>query len=136
MSRAAGRHRFPCRFQLVLAANPCPCGFGYGKGVRCRLLVDRLSQYQNGSRGRFLDRVDIQVFVPAPSKAALLGAVGQSSAEVAARVAAARRRQGGPVGRDDVAAERARAGAAARAAAGCGCLPAPRRSTPRSTGAC
>ena len=94
VSRAVGRHRFPCRFQLVLAANPCPCGFGYGKGVRCRCSSIRLSRYQNRLRGPVLDRVDIQVFVPAPSKAALLGAVGESSAEVAARVVAARRRQG------------------------------------------
>ena len=76
VSRAAGRHRFPCRFQLVLAANPCPCGFGFGKGIRCRCSSIRLSQYQNRLKGPVLDRVDIQVFVPAPSKAALLGAVG------------------------------------------------------------
>ena len=93
VSRAAVRHRFPCRFQLVLAANPCPCGFGFGKGIRCRCSSIRLSQYQNRLKGPVLDRVDIQVFVPAPSKAALLGAVGESSAEVAERVVAARRRQ-------------------------------------------
>jgi magnesium chelatase family protein len=93
VSRAAARHRFPCRFQLVLAANPCPCGFGYGKGVRCRCSSIRLSKYQQRLKGPVLDRVDIQVFVPAPSKAALLGAVGESSAEVAARVTTARERQ-------------------------------------------
>jgi magnesium chelatase family protein len=93
VSRAAARHRFPCRFQLVLAANPCPCGFGYGKGVRCRCSSIRLSKYQNRLKGPVLDRVDIQVFVPAPSKAALLGTMGESSAEVAARVTTARERQ-------------------------------------------
>jgi magnesium chelatase family protein len=93
VSRAAGRHRFPCRFQLVLAANPCPCGYGFGKGVRCRCSSIRLSQYQNRLKGPVLDRVDIQVFVPAPSRAALLGAVGESTAEVAERVSVARRRQ-------------------------------------------
>jgi magnesium chelatase family protein len=93
VSRAAGRHRFPCRFQLVLAANPCPCGYGFGKGTRCRCSSIRLSQYQSRLKGPVLDRVDIQVFVPAPSRAALLGAVGESSAEVAGRVMVARRRQ-------------------------------------------
>jgi magnesium chelatase family protein len=93
VSRAVGRQRFPCRFQLVLAANPCPCGFGFGKGVRCRCSPIRLSQYQNRLKGPVLDRVDIQVFVPAPSKAALVGAAGESSAEVAARVLSARDRQ-------------------------------------------
>ena len=93
VSRAVGRHRFPCRFQLVLAANPCPCGFGYGKGARCRCSPLRLSQYQNRLKGPVLDRVDIQVFVPAPSRAALVGPVAEASAEVATRVAAARERQ-------------------------------------------
>jgi magnesium chelatase family protein len=93
VSRAVARQRFPCRFQLVLAANPCPCGFGYGKGVRCRCSPIRLSRYQNRLKGPVLDRVDIQVFVPAPSRAALLGQLGESSAEVAARVVTARERQ-------------------------------------------
>ncbi len=93
VSRAAGRHRFPCRFQLVLAANPCPCGYGFGKGSRCRCSSIRLSQYQNRLKGPVLDRVDIQVFVPAPSRAALLGSVGESSAEVAQRVLGSRLRQ-------------------------------------------
>jgi magnesium chelatase family protein len=93
VSRAVGRQRFPCRFQLVLAANPCPCGFGFGKGVRCRCSPIRLSQYQSRLKGPVLDRIDIQVFVPAPSRAALVGPPGESSAEVGARVAAARDRQ-------------------------------------------
>jgi magnesium chelatase family protein len=53
----------------------------------------RLSQYQNRLKGPVLDRVDIQVFVPAPSRAAMVGPVGEASAEVATRVAAARERQ-------------------------------------------
>jgi len=93
VSRAIGRQRFPCRFQLVLAANPCPCGFGYGKGVRCRCSPLRLSQYQSRLKGPVLDRIDIQVFVPAPSRAALVGTPGESSAEVGSRVATARQRQ-------------------------------------------
>jgi magnesium chelatase family protein len=93
VSRAVGRHRFPCRFQLVLAANPCPCGFGWGKGVRCTCSAQRLSRYQSRLKGPVLDRIDIQVFVPVPTRAALVHEPGEPSAVVAARVAAARARQ-------------------------------------------
>ncbi len=93
VSRAAGRHRFPCRFQLVLAANPCPCGFGWGKGVRCTCSAQRLGRYQSRLKGPVLDRIDIQVFVPVPTRAALVLEPGEPSAVVAARVAAARDRQ-------------------------------------------
>ena len=90
VSRAVGQHRFPCRFQLVLAANPCPCGFGWGKGVRCTCSSMQLTRYQNRLKGPVLDRVDIQVFVPAPSRAALVVEPGEPSAVVAARVLEAR----------------------------------------------
>lgn len=90
IGRAMGRFRFPCRFQLVLAANPCPCGMGYGKGDRCRCSSVRRSTYLNKLRGPLLDRVDIQVFVPAPSRASLVLEPGETSAVVAARVREAR----------------------------------------------
>lgn len=93
VARAVGRHRFPCRFQLVLAANPCPCGFGWGKGVRCTCSAIRLRRYQERLRGPVLDRIDIQVFVPVPSRAALVLEPGESTELVATRVAEARRRQ-------------------------------------------
>ncbi|MEO7235069.1 MAG: YifB family Mg chelatase-like AAA ATPase [Lapillicoccus sp.] len=93
VSRAVGRHRFPCRFQLVLAANPCPCGFGWGKGVHCTCSAQRLSRYQARLKGPVLDRIDIQVFVPVPTRAALVLEPGEPSATVAARVAEARERQ-------------------------------------------
>jgi magnesium chelatase family protein len=93
VSRAVGRHRFPCRFQLVLAANPCPCGFGWGKGTRCTCSALRLRRYQERLRGPVLDRIDIQVFVPVPSRAALVLEPGESTAVVAERVARARARQ-------------------------------------------
>lgn len=90
IGRAMGRFRFPCRFQLVLAANPCPCGMGYGKGDRCRCPPMRRSSYLNKIRGPLLDRVDIQVFVAAPSRATLVLEPGETTAVVAARVRAAR----------------------------------------------
>ena len=93
VGRATGRFRFPCRFQLVLAANPCPCGLGFGKGLRCTCTALRRRTYLDRIRGPVLDRVDIQVFVPAPSRASLAMQPGEPSATVAHRVAAARHRQ-------------------------------------------
>jgi magnesium chelatase family protein len=90
VARAAGRFRFPCEFQLVLAANPCPCGRGYGKGATCTCSPMQRRTYASRLSGPILDRVDIQVHVPLPSRAALLGSPGESSAVVAARVAVAR----------------------------------------------
>ena len=93
VARGTGRFRFPCRFQLVLAANPCPCGHGFGKGLRCTCSPLRRRTYLGRLRGPVLDRIDIQVFVPAPSRATLVMQAGETSAEVARRVAAARARQ-------------------------------------------
>lgn len=93
VSRSSGRYRFPCRFQLVMAANPCPCGMGFGKGLRCSCAPLRRANYLKRLRGPVLDRIDIQVFVPAPSRATLVMRPGETTAEVAARVALARERQ-------------------------------------------
>ncbi|MDQ2755466.1 MAG: ATP-binding protein, partial [Actinomycetota bacterium] len=93
VARASGAFTFPCRFQLVIAANPCPCGLGFGKGTKCRCSALQQRHYQNRLKGPVLDRIDIQVFVPAPSRATLVLSPGETSAAVAARVAVARTRQ-------------------------------------------
>ncbi|GIG25249.1 hypothetical protein Cde04nite_14930 [Cellulomonas denverensis] len=90
--RAAGAVRFPARFQLVLAANPCPCGRATGKGRDCGCTPQERRRYQARLDGPLLDRVDLQVEVPAVR--AIDGAApGEDTATVAARVAAARRAQ-------------------------------------------
>src|SRR5659263_733391 len=43
--RASGVARFPARFQLVLAANPCPCGRGVGKGLECTCRSEQRRRY-------------------------------------------------------------------------------------------
>lgn len=91
--RAAGSARYPARFQLVLAANPCPCGHGYGKGLRCRCTSENRRRYAAKLSGPLLDRVDVQVTVHPVSRAAL-DRPAESTAVVAARVAAARGAQG------------------------------------------
>ena len=90
--RAAGAARYPARFQLVLAANPCLCGRAVGKGLACTCSSVVRRRYFGKISGPLLDRVDVQVEVPAVRRAALLG-VGESTAVVAARVAEARAAQ-------------------------------------------
>lgn len=85
---------YPARFQLVLAANPCPCGWGSGAGKHCICTSLQRRRYTGRLSGPLLDRVDIQVTVP-PVQAADMTAVGQaeSSATIAARVRSAVERQ-------------------------------------------
>ena len=85
--------RFPARFQLVMAANPCPCGLGFGKGVGCSCSPMAKRGYLGRLSGPLLDRVDLQVQVPAVTRSSLAGLAGESSAAVAARVRAARQAQ-------------------------------------------
>ncbi|WP_413450640.1 YifB family Mg chelatase-like AAA ATPase [Georgenia phoenicis] len=89
--RARGAARYPARFQLVLAANPCPCGKATGKGLACTCTPLERRRYLARLSGPLLDRVDLQIDVPAVTRAsAALGSLGESSDVVSARVAAAR----------------------------------------------
>ncbi|MDN4479607.1 YifB family Mg chelatase-like AAA ATPase [Demequina muriae] len=92
LHRASGATRYPARFQLVLAANPCPCGHFYGNGTRCTCSAIVRRRYFGRLSGPLLDRVDIQVDVHPVRRGA--DEPGESSAEVAARVARARERAG------------------------------------------
>ncbi|MBW0255134.1 YifB family Mg chelatase-like AAA ATPase [Cellulomonas sp. PS-H5] len=92
--RAAGAARYPARFQLVLAANPCPCGRAVGTGIACTCRSLERRRYFGKISGPLLDRVDVQVEVPAVRRAEL-GEPAESTAIVAARVAAARTAQAG-----------------------------------------
>lgn len=90
LDRAAGSARYPARFQLVLAANPCPCGLNTGKALDCTCSSIQRRRYLSRLSGPLLDRVDLQVDV-LPSRAAVLsGELGESTAAVAERVRLAR----------------------------------------------
>ncbi|WP_326542838.1 YifB family Mg chelatase-like AAA ATPase [Pseudorhodoferax sp.] len=97
ISRAARQARFPARFQLVAAMNPCPCGWlgaPAASGHACRCTPDQVRRYQGRVSGPLLDRIDLRLQVPAVPAAELLALPdGEASATVAARVAAARLRQ-------------------------------------------
>jgi len=85
---------FPARFQLVLAANPCPCGVGDQRGVGCRCTPMQRRRYAQRISGPLLDRVDLVVQTLQVDRAAMLaeGARGESTAVVGARVAEASER--------------------------------------------
>jgi magnesium chelatase family protein len=91
--RSHGSARFPARFQLVMAANPCPCGRATGKGLDCSCTPAARRRYLTRLSGPLLDRVDIQVDVLPVSRAAIAEQEsGETSAVVAERVAEARAR--------------------------------------------
>jgi magnesium chelatase family protein len=93
VSRANHRVTYPARFMLVAAMNPCRCGHAYEPGYSCkRGRIDRCtSDYQMRISGPLMDRIDLRIEVPAVTAADLiLPPPSEGSAEVAARVAAAR----------------------------------------------
>jgi len=96
ISRANHRVTYPARFQLVAAMNPCRCGQGTEPGYVCRRQPNErcIAQYQARLSGPLLDRIDLAIDVPAVTAADLiLPPPEEGSAQVAARVAAARKRQ-------------------------------------------
>ncbi|MFZ2854717.1 MAG: YifB family Mg chelatase-like AAA ATPase [Rhodocyclaceae bacterium] len=94
ISRAARQAEFPAQFQLVAAMNPCPCGYHGDAGGRCRCTPDQVQRYRGKLSGPLLDRIDLQIEVPAlPAEALQQAADGENSASVRLRVTLARERQ-------------------------------------------
>ena len=94
ISRAARQAEFPAQFQLVAAMNPCPCGYHGAASGKCRCTPDQVARYRSKLSGPLLDRIDLQIEVPAVSAEALQKAPdGESSSTVRTRVAQARARQ-------------------------------------------
>ena len=61
IARARRTVKFPARFQLIAAMNPCPCGFLGDTGRECRCTPDQIRRYQGRISGPFLDRIDLRV---------------------------------------------------------------------------
>ncbi|MEX3965614.1 YifB family Mg chelatase-like AAA ATPase [Paraburkholderia sp. EG286B] len=96
ISRAAWQTDFPAACQLVAAMNPCPCGWRGDPAGRCRCTPESAARYLRKLSGPLLDRIDIQIEIPAlpPAElAARASANAEPSAAIAARVQAARERQ-------------------------------------------
>ncbi|MCL8016140.1 YifB family Mg chelatase-like AAA ATPase [Streptomyces sp. AS02] len=94
IARSAGVVRFPAKFLMVLAANPCPCGRFSQTSDLCECPPSSIRRYQARLSGPLLDRVDLRVEVDRVTRAQLTarGARGESTATVADRVRAARER--------------------------------------------
>ena len=94
IARAAHQAEFPARFQLVAAMNPCPCGYHGARSGRCRCTPDQVARYRGKLSGPLLDRIDLQLEVPALAAEELQATPrSEPSAAVRARVVAARGRQ-------------------------------------------
>ena len=91
ISRAGSNRRLPCRFMLVAASNPCPCGRGEAD-PECSCAPLAVRRYQGRLSGALADRLDILVAIQQPSAAEIGGPPGESSASARERVAEARKR--------------------------------------------
>ena len=95
VARAHRSTRFPARFILVLAANPCPCGRNYGTGVDCECSSAAKRRYHDRLSGPIRDRIDITRAVQPVTRREMRAdrSFAESSPTVAERVLEARRRQ-------------------------------------------
>ena len=97
IARTGGARRLPCRFMLVAAANPCPCGRGEAD-PDCTCPPLDIQRYQGRLSGALADRIDILAPVRQPSAVEIAGEEGEGSESVRGRVVAARERQEGRLG--------------------------------------
>ncbi|MFZ3184757.1 MAG: ATP-binding protein [Pseudomonas sp.] len=94
IARARDKVRFPARFQLVAAMNPCPCGYLGDPSGRCRCSAEQVQRYRGKLSGPLLDRIDLHLHVA--REATALNAPPSStdtSAQAAGQVATARQLQ-------------------------------------------
>ena len=94
IARSGGVLTYPCRFSLVAAMNPCPCGYLGDIRKSCRCTEMQISNYSGRLSGPLLDRFDLQVTMHRATRNELLGAPeGERSATIAQRVEIARTAQ-------------------------------------------
>jgi len=95
ISRAKGTMIFPCRFLLVAASNPCPCGYLGSKKKACTCLPSQVNRYHKKISGPLLDRIDMHINVPEVKIDRLLkkGSLRETSQAVRKRVQKARNNQ-------------------------------------------
>jgi len=90
--RAGQAAHLPARVQLLLAANPCPCGLAVDRGDGCRCTSMARRRYAERLSGPLLDRIDIRLVVAKPGAAEAAADPGESTAAIADRVRLARER--------------------------------------------
>ena len=92
ITRVGGSFTYPCRFTLVAAMNPCPCG--YAGQEKCRCTESAIKKYQSKISGPILDRIDLQVDLKPLSTEERFATTKKSmSRKIRAKVEAARARQ-------------------------------------------
>ena len=105
ISRLKAKVEYPASFMLVMASNPCPCGY-WGMGDKCTCTPSQRLNYISKLSGPMMDRIDIQLNVPSVAAADLVrlkaGGAPEPSASVAERVAAARAVQRKRFAREDI----------------------------------
>jgi len=91
ITRAVASVTYPCRFMLVSAMNPCPCGYQTDPKRECRCSPLQIARYRSRISGPLLDRIDLHIEVPAISYEQLASLEkGEPSAAIRERVVRAR----------------------------------------------
>jgi magnesium chelatase family protein len=94
ISRARGRARFPAKFILIAASNPCPCGYLGDPRHECQCSPSQIIRYRKRVSGPIIDRIDLHIEVPAVKVSKLTEEMeAESSAKIRRRVQKARDRQ-------------------------------------------
>lgn len=94
ISRASGSIRFPSRFLLIAASNPCPCGYLGHPKKSCSCMPGAIIRYKKRLSGPLLDRIDLHIDVPPVEGEKLtITAAAEASSEIRKRVITARKRQ-------------------------------------------
>lgn len=85
IARAERSLKFPARFMLVAAMNPCPCGYYGDKDKECKCSAHEVFRYQKKISGPFMDRMDIQINIPRVPVTELRGKSGDAREDEEAR---------------------------------------------------
>jgi len=95
ISRAAKHLRYPCRFILIAAMNPCPCGYFGSQNKACHCSSYQIQKYRHKISGPLLDRIDIHIELPDIKTETLMASVpeGESSCDIKKRIEDTHRRQ-------------------------------------------
>jgi magnesium chelatase family protein len=94
IARALTSTTFPANFMLVVALNPCPCGYRNDSRRTCHCSVPQIERYMSKISGPLLDRIDMHIEVPSVAFRELSGeSSGTTSSDMRQQVAAARKRQ-------------------------------------------
>lgn len=92
LQRQGISYRFPARFQLIAASNPCRCGYLFDRQKQCTCSVATIRSYISKINGPLIDRIDIEMEMPRSEEIQLARTQGKSSRDLADEVWAARQR--------------------------------------------